>query len=370
MSRLGGGALSHAPALFAGLIVLAACALAPSTGFAQTPITFQYSYDETGQLIRAVDSTGIVIEYVYDAVGNAVAVRRLNVNPTQLTILGFSPSRGGLGTLVTIEGIAFASKAADNSVSFNGVQASVTSASANTLIAQVPAGALSGPITVSIASNTATSASSFTVLALPIITSVIPRGIEAARPPGSLTLVGANLAGAQFVALPTLVPPALTFGAPQIDATGTTATLPLSVNPSARGTFVLVATNGVGSSGAFASNGNTFSVINAQDTLDSDGDGFPDGLELLLGSDASDAASVPNLNASGEVTTLQASMLNASSPVLGQSNNPSLRLQLFPAHCQPVPASDANVRPVGTASLTVTAPLVAPAVAAFDTITV
>ena len=36
---------------------------------AQEPITFQYFYDDTDQLIKAVDSTGVVIEYVYDEVG-------------------------------------------------------------------------------------------------------------------------------------------------------------------------------------------------------------------------------------------------------------------------------------------------------------
>jgi len=41
--------------------------------YAQTPITFQYVYDETGQLIKAIDSTGTVIEYVYDEVGNFFA---------------------------------------------------------------------------------------------------------------------------------------------------------------------------------------------------------------------------------------------------------------------------------------------------------
>jgi Rhs family protein len=43
--------------------------------FAQTPITFQYAYDDTGQLIKVVDSTGIAIDYFYDAVGNMLAIK-------------------------------------------------------------------------------------------------------------------------------------------------------------------------------------------------------------------------------------------------------------------------------------------------------
>src|SRR4051812_12567555 len=95
--------------------------------FAQTPVTFQYFYDATGQLIRVVDSTGVVIEYVYDAVGNTVEVKRSNVNPTQLSILGLSPSQGTRGTLVTIQGVGFSSQVSSNLVSFNGVRAPVTS---------------------------------------------------------------------------------------------------------------------------------------------------------------------------------------------------------------------------------------------------
>src|SRR5437667_6722140 len=43
---------------------------------AQAPITFQYFYDGLGQLTRVVDSTGVVIEYVYDPVGNILEVKR------------------------------------------------------------------------------------------------------------------------------------------------------------------------------------------------------------------------------------------------------------------------------------------------------
>ena len=42
--------------------------------------TFQYIYDETGRLIKAIDSTGTVIEYVYDDVGNILEVKRSSLS--------------------------------------------------------------------------------------------------------------------------------------------------------------------------------------------------------------------------------------------------------------------------------------------------
>lgn len=36
---------------------------------AQSPTTFQYFYDDLNQLSKVVDSTGVVVEYVYDSVG-------------------------------------------------------------------------------------------------------------------------------------------------------------------------------------------------------------------------------------------------------------------------------------------------------------
>ena len=55
------------------LTILLCCAAAL---FAQVPTSFQYFYDDNGQLIKAVDSAGIVIEYVYDEVGNMLQIKR------------------------------------------------------------------------------------------------------------------------------------------------------------------------------------------------------------------------------------------------------------------------------------------------------
>lgn len=76
------------------------------------------------------------------------------------SISSFSPTSGAVGTSVTVSGANFTGATA---VAFNGASASFTVQSANQLVATVPAGATSGPITVTTQFGTATSAASFTV---------------------------------------------------------------------------------------------------------------------------------------------------------------------------------------------------------------
>ena len=64
--------------------------------FAQQPISFQYLYDEVGQHSKLIDSAGTVIEFVYDAAGNILEVKRSTV--TGLAVFGFTPRQGTAGT--------------------------------------------------------------------------------------------------------------------------------------------------------------------------------------------------------------------------------------------------------------------------------
>ncbi|MEQ8425258.1 MAG: BspA family leucine-rich repeat surface protein, partial [Cyclobacteriaceae bacterium] len=79
------------------------------------------------------------------------------------TITSFTPASGPIGTTVTILGTNFSTIPADNVVQFNGTSAVVTSSSTTSIIATVPAGATTGKITVTVAGNTATSATDFSV---------------------------------------------------------------------------------------------------------------------------------------------------------------------------------------------------------------
>lgn len=81
--------------------------------------------------------------------------------PLPPSIASFSPSKGRVGAKVTISGSSFVGA---TSVSFNGTHASFTVEASGFIVAKVPAGASSGPITVTTPGGTTASKTSFTVL--------------------------------------------------------------------------------------------------------------------------------------------------------------------------------------------------------------
>lgn len=80
-----------------------------------------------------------------------------------LSITGFTPEEGAEGTSVTITGSGFDLTATNNIVKFNGIAATVTASTATSITTSVPADAITGPITVTLGGNTATSATDFVV---------------------------------------------------------------------------------------------------------------------------------------------------------------------------------------------------------------
>src|SRR5262245_3191495 len=159
-------------ALLQQLVLLAGIVGVLSPGRLHAQV-IQYVYDDLGRLIKVIDQNGNVAEYVYDAVGNILEIRRSTI--AGLAILSFTPSQGPVGTRVTISGQGFSPTPSANAVQFNGVAATVTAATATSLVVTAPQGATTGPLSVTVAGNTATSASNFTVLQVPVITSVNPR---------------------------------------------------------------------------------------------------------------------------------------------------------------------------------------------------
>ena len=139
---------------------------------AASAATVLYVYDDLGRLVAAVDPSGQTTVYTYDGAGNLLSVS--NTSSSQLSVVSFTPNHGKAGDAVTIFGSAFIPDPGQNTVSFNGTPAAVSAASATSIVATVPAGAASGPITVGNANGTATSATSFTVVEAPLITAVTP----------------------------------------------------------------------------------------------------------------------------------------------------------------------------------------------------
>src|SRR6184192_4018874 len=88
----------------------------------------QYVYDALGRLTQVIDPSGNVATYNYDAVGNLVSITRSTTSPSGLAIFSFSPTQGGVGQTVTIQGQNFSATPSANTVKFNGTTTTVTSA--------------------------------------------------------------------------------------------------------------------------------------------------------------------------------------------------------------------------------------------------
>jgi YD repeat-containing protein len=138
--------------------------------------TIQYSYDEEGRLVAVTDHNGDMARFGYDRVGNVLSIDRLSAGG--LAIVDFSPDRGAVGATVTLSGAGFSPLPAQNAVSFNGTAAAVIFSSPTSLVTTVPAGALTGPIGITVGGHSGTSLTPFEVTAgssEPIVTGFTPR---------------------------------------------------------------------------------------------------------------------------------------------------------------------------------------------------
>jgi hypothetical protein len=119
-----------------------------------------YVYDRLGRLIAVITASEMAI-YRYDAVGNLLSIMRQS--PAAVSILDFSPRSGSPGTSITILGTGYSSTASQNTVTFNGVTATILSAATTQLVVQVPSGGTLGSIAVSSPNGSATSTKLFGV---------------------------------------------------------------------------------------------------------------------------------------------------------------------------------------------------------------
>ena len=241
----------------------------------------QYVYDALGRLTQVIDPSGNVATYNYDAVGNLLSITRSTTSPSSLAIFSFAPAQGSVGQTVTIQGQNFSTTPSSNTVKFNGTAATVTAATPNSLTTTVPAGATTGPISVTVGTSTATSSSNFTVLAVPVITSISPT-LVLNTPTMSFTVNGSNLTGATFSFLPAFIPAAITASNVSINGNGTSATMTLALASNASGSFTVVATNVSGSSPSISSPSNTLTVLSSDPSADFDGDGLTNIYEAAI----------------------------------------------------------------------------------------
>ena len=149
----------------------------------------------------------------------------VSVNPAQLSnVTGFSPNTGPVGTTVTFTGTGLSG----TQVFFNGVTATVASATATSFTAKVPTGATTGPITVVTDYGVWVSPTNFTVATIPAptITSFTP---TSGRIGTAITINGTNLTGATAVKIGTV---AIT-GFTVVNANQITATIPTTAKTGA-----------------------------------------------------------------------------------------------------------------------------------------
>lgn len=152
-----------------------------------------YAYDAAGQLAGVQDQAGRTARYRYDPAGNITSVT--GEGSTALALLSVVPARAAVGAEVTLEGGCFSTVPAENTVTFNGVPATVTSAAGRRLVARVPAGATTGLVTVTVGGATASSPQSFVVVgpdeSAPTVTGVSPTVVA---PGGTVTVTGTGFA--------------------------------------------------------------------------------------------------------------------------------------------------------------------------------
>jgi YVTN family beta-propeller protein len=151
--------------------------LALKVGGVRVPVTHRYEADGRLVLLRpatpfpfTASCTLEVSPGASDLQGQTLAAGGRTSFTTQnepaLAIALISPPAAPVGAAATIQGGGFSPVPSQNIVRFNGVVAPVLTATATSLVAQVPATALTGPLTVQI--GTATSnALEFVVLASP-----------------------------------------------------------------------------------------------------------------------------------------------------------------------------------------------------------
>lgn len=122
--------------------------------------TSRYVYDDDGRLRAVIAPSGAAAVYEYDAAGNFTAIRRLNAD--DLEVLAFSPRSGIVGTQVVFYGVGFGADV--SSVTFGGGAAgTLVNFTNNTITAIVPAGAVTGPVTIATGRGQLTTAVPFIV---------------------------------------------------------------------------------------------------------------------------------------------------------------------------------------------------------------
>ena len=150
---------------FATLLIVALLTLSSRWAASAYAGDVTYAYDPQGRIVAAVDNTVQSgkngVSYAYDLGGNLTQESLAFANTTAL--FAISPAQSPIGATVVIYGDGFSSTPSQNTVTINGVQATVTASTISTITTTVPGGAGSGVIQVTSPNGLVTSTFNFTV---------------------------------------------------------------------------------------------------------------------------------------------------------------------------------------------------------------
>jgi O-glycosyl hydrolase len=198
-----------------------------------------------GELLRSLIKAALAIGLVSCAVTAESTVTSPNITKV-------NPGSGAIGASVTISGANFGATRGTSTVTFGGVKATPTNWSVTSIVAPVPAGAVTGNVVVTVGGQ-ASNGSSFTVIhPAPSLSKVSPgSGVIGA----SVTISGANFGATQGTS-------AVTFGGVKATPTSWNGTSIVASVPAgaATGSVEVVV-------GGQASNGMTFTVVRGQTSI-------------------------------------------------------------------------------------------------------
>lgn len=172
------------------------------TGFSSTAANNTVSFGATAATVTAATATSLTVTVPANLSGaqnitvTVAGQTNSGTNTFEVvpTILSLSPASGNTGIAMTINGRGFSIAAANNTVKFGLVSATVNSASPTTLQVTVPGG-ISGNVAVTVmVGNQTSSSSNYQVLIPPVITSLSP----ASGCPGTTVLINGSNFGSSF----------------------------------------------------------------------------------------------------------------------------------------------------------------------------
>lgn len=208
-----------------------------------TTLLTTFSVTGNSRVITAAEQTtfGITPVSAYEVIETGSPITLGNANVYHFTsdapfISGFSPGSGGVGASVVITGVNFL-----GATSLKIGTVSITSFTINSdtqITATIPVGAVTGVFEITTPGGTVTSATSFTVVPAPTITSFAP---TAGVPGTSVVITGTNLTGATSLLIGSVPVTSFTIDS----ATQITATIPAGA---VTGVFTVTTPGGPGSS--------------------------------------------------------------------------------------------------------------------------